>query len=87
MEVIIISNWLQQNLSAISGVPSEHIKTRRVRIYIPSKNAMQSGTNNIKNWEIEFDARERWENPLMGWSSTLVIISRIPKSKFMSILI
>lgn len=31
---------------------------------------MQSGTNNIQSWEMEFDNRERWENPLMGWSST-----------------
>lgn len=31
---------------------------------------MQSGTNNIGHWEMEFETRERWENPLMGWSST-----------------
>lgn len=60
----------QTDLSSISGVPEEHIRSRRVRIHIPTKNAMQSGTNNIHNWEIEFDTRERWENPLMGWSST-----------------
>lgn len=57
------------DLSPISGVPEEHIKTRRVRIYIPAKNAMQSGTSSQNHWEIEFDNRERWENPLMGWSS------------------
>lgn len=47
----------------------EHVKERRVRIFVPSKNAMQSGTDNIQHWSIEFDTRERWENPLMGWSS------------------
>lgn len=31
---------------------------------------MQSGTNNIDHWELDFDTKERWENPLMGWSST-----------------
>ena len=31
---------------------------------------MQSGTNNTHNWKLEFETRERWENPLMGWSST-----------------
>lgn len=31
---------------------------------------MQSGTNNINRWQIDFDTRERWENPLMGWTST-----------------
>ncbi|KAG4069651.1 hypothetical protein HA402_014674 [Bradysia odoriphaga] len=61
---------VERDISAISGVPLEHIRTRRVRIYIPAKNAMQSGTNNVNNWEMEFDTRERWENPLMGWSST-----------------
>lgn len=54
----------------INGIPEEHVKERRVRIFIPSKNAMQSGTHNLQTWRIEFDNRERWENPLMGWSST-----------------
>ncbi|KAG6458488.1 NADH dehydrogenase [ubiquinone] iron-sulfur protein 4, mitochondrial [Manduca sexta] len=58
------------DLSPITGVPEEHVKTRRVRIYQPAKNAMQSGTNNIHHWEMEFDTRQRWENPLMGWTST-----------------
>lgn len=60
------------DLSPISGVPEEHIKTRRVCIHLPPKNAMQSGTDNLKHWVIEFDNRERWENPLMGWTSTYV---------------
>ncbi|XP_067635955.1 NADH dehydrogenase [ubiquinone] iron-sulfur protein 4, mitochondrial [Eurosta solidaginis] len=58
------------DLSPISGVPEEHVKTRRVRIHIPPKNVMQSGTDNIHHWQIEFDNRERWENPLMGWTSS-----------------
>lgn len=57
-------------IAPISGIPEEHIKTRRVRIYKPPKNAMQSGTNNIQHWQMEFDNRPRWENPLMGWAST-----------------
>lgn len=59
----------QKDISVLSGVPEEHIKNRRVRIYIPPKNVMQSGTNNISGWEIEFETRARWENPLMGWAS------------------
>ncbi|KAJ6636214.1 NADH dehydrogenase [ubiquinone] iron-sulfur protein 4, mitochondrial [Pseudolycoriella hygida] len=66
----LISIPVEKDISPISGVPSEHIRSRRVRIYIPAKNAMQSGTNNVNNWEMEFDTRERWENPLMGWTST-----------------
>lgn len=58
------------NVSPLSGVPEEQLKERRVRIHVPPKNAMQSGTDNINTWQIEFDNRERWENPLMGWAST-----------------
>lgn len=57
-------------ISPISGVPEEHIKGRRVKISLFTKNAMQSGTDNTHKWVMEFDTRERWENPLMGWSST-----------------
>lgn len=63
---------LKVDLSPVTGVPEEHIKGRLVRIYEPPKNAMQSGTDNIGHWELDFDTRERWENPLMGWSSTYV---------------
>ncbi|XP_059177190.1 NADH dehydrogenase [ubiquinone] iron-sulfur protein 4, mitochondrial-like isoform X2 [Physella acuta] len=58
------------DISAISGVPEEHIKTRTVRIFVPARNAMQSGSYNTRRWRMEFDERERWENPLMGWIST-----------------
>lgn len=71
--IIVYPFYLQKDISMLSGVPEEHIKNRRVRIYIPPKNVMQSGTNNISGWQIEFDTRERWENPLMGWTSTYVI--------------
>ncbi|KAF5282507.1 hypothetical protein FQA39_LY04914 [Lamprigera yunnana] len=57
-------------IKLISGVPEEHIKTRRVRIFMPTKNAMQSGTDNTHHWEMEFETRERWENPLIGWTSS-----------------
>ncbi|RZF32955.1 hypothetical protein LSTR_LSTR000825 [Laodelphax striatellus] len=58
------------DVSLISGVPEEHVKERRVRIFASSKNAMQSGTDNVGIWSMEFETRERWENPLMGWSSS-----------------
>ncbi|XP_078044252.1 NADH:ubiquinone oxidoreductase subunit 18 [Augochlora pura] len=59
-----------EDVGLTTGIPEEHIKSRRVRIYSPAKNAMQSGTNNTHVWEIDFDTRERWENPLIGWTST-----------------
>jgi len=57
-------------ITSVTGVPDEHVKSRRVRIYKPSKNAMQSGTANTLKWRMEFETRERWENPLMGWASS-----------------
>ncbi|XP_054400162.1 NADH dehydrogenase [ubiquinone] iron-sulfur protein 4, mitochondrial-like [Pongo abelii] len=57
-------------ITTLTGVPEEHIKTRKVRVFVPARNNMQSGVNNTKKWKMEFDTRERWENPLMGWAST-----------------
>jgi NADH dehydrogenase (ubiquinone) Fe-S protein 4 len=58
------------DLSSVTGIPEEHVKTRLVKISKATKNVMQSGTDNTHNWVMEFDNRERWENPLMGWTST-----------------
>lgn len=58
------------DITTLTGVPEEQIKTRKVRIFVPARNAMQSGVQNTKKWKIDFDTRERWENPLMGWAST-----------------
>uniref|UniRef100_A0A3B3RF16 NADH dehydrogenase [ubiquinone] iron-sulfur protein 4, mitochondrial n=1 Tax=Paramormyrops kingsleyae TaxID=1676925 RepID=A0A3B3RF16_9TELE len=54
----------------LTGVPEEHVKSRRVLISVPARTAMQSGVNNTRKWKLAFDTRERWENPLMGWAST-----------------
>uniref|UniRef100_W5LV27 NADH dehydrogenase [ubiquinone] iron-sulfur protein 4, mitochondrial n=1 Tax=Astyanax mexicanus TaxID=7994 RepID=W5LV27_ASTMX len=58
------------NITALTGVPEEHIKTRKVHIFVPTRTTMQSGVQNTKKWKMDFDTRERWENPLMGWAST-----------------
>ena len=55
-------------MSDLSGVPSEQLK-RVARIFMPARNAMQSGTNATHQWNLEFETEERWENPLMGWAS------------------
>jgi NADH dehydrogenase (ubiquinone) Fe-S protein 4 len=60
----------KDDVSMLSGVPEEQLKSRKVRIYVPAKNAMQSGTHRTHKWRIEFDTRERWENPLIGWTSS-----------------
>lgn len=68
VEAIVVEESL--DITNINGVPEEHTTRRRVRIFQPAKNAMQSGTNDTHNWVIEFENRQRWENPLMGWTST-----------------
>lgn len=60
----------KKNISCVTGVPEELVKNRKVRITVPARNAMQSGTYNTRSWRLEFDTQERWENPLMGWGST-----------------
>jgi NADH dehydrogenase (ubiquinone) Fe-S protein 4 len=53
----------------LAGVPEEHHETRRVRIFMPARTATQSGWANTGHWRIEFDTKERWENPLIGYQS------------------
>ena len=39
-----------------------------VRIFQPTKNAMQSGRANLATWVLEFDASDaKRPDPLMGW--------------------
>ena len=38
---------------------------------------MQSGTNNSKNWIIEFKTRKPGINPLMGWESSTDTMSEV----------
>ena len=43
----------------------------RVRIYQPSRNAMQSGTRGTQTWVLEFPQADKREiDPLMGWTSS-----------------
>merc|ERR1711868_65598 len=70
-EVTKVEVDAKDDISMLSGVPEEHIKTRMVRIFIPARNAMQSGNFKTNSWRIEFDTRERWESPLtLGWTSS-----------------
>ncbi|CAJ0580225.1 unnamed protein product, partial [Mesorhabditis spiculigera] len=56
--------------ASISGVPMEHLAGRTVRIYRPARGTSQAAFGRSTDvWKIEFDSRERWENPLMGWAS------------------
>ncbi|MGH6891897.1 MAG: ETC complex I subunit [Dongiaceae bacterium] len=43
----------------------------QVRIYQPTRSAMQSGKGATKQWVLQFAAAERREaDPLMGWTSS-----------------
>ncbi|CAH1254840.1 NDUFS4 [Branchiostoma lanceolatum] len=64
-------------LAPLSGVPEEQLSTRKARIYVPARNAMQSGSAGTRQWKIEFNTTERWENPLMGWGSSADPLSNL----------
>jgi NADH dehydrogenase (ubiquinone) Fe-S protein 4 len=55
-------------VTPLTGVPETQVN-RLAKIFQRAPNAMQSGTNNTHQWTMEFDNTERWENPLMGWTS------------------
>jgi len=46
------------------------LRSRSTRIYSPAKTAMSSGVNNTGYWLLDFDSQTKWENPVMGWTST-----------------
>ena len=43
---------------------------KKAKIYIPTKNAMQSGLANTNKWIIEFKTKDSGVDPLMGWESS-----------------
>ncbi|XP_010687881.2 NADH dehydrogenase [ubiquinone] iron-sulfur protein 4, mitochondrial [Beta vulgaris subsp. vulgaris] len=56
-------------IGAVSGIPEEHLR-RRVVIYSPARSATQQGAGKVGKWKINFVSTQKWENPLMGWTST-----------------
>ena len=51
-------------LISIYGVPS----LKKVRIYQPTKTAMQSGRSNLGSWVLEYEPiTAKRADPLMGW--------------------
>jgi len=43
---------------------------KKAKIYIPTKNAMQSGHGKSDKWIIEFISKDVGVNPLMGWETS-----------------
>jgi hypothetical protein len=50
---------------------------KKVKIYKPSRNPMQSGVNNTDKWIIEFYTETPGTNPLMGWESSTDTLGEI----------
>ena len=48
-----------------------------IKIYKPSKTAMQSGNRNTKKWILEFDTLDNGIDPLMGWETSKDTMSEV----------
>lgn len=66
-----------ETIDLLNHIPKEILATRVARIFQPPKNAMQSATYNTRQWVIDFDTKERWENPNIGWCSSGDPISNV----------
>tara|TARA_B110000444_G_scaffold234815_1_gene245411 strand:- start:347 stop:628 length:282 start_codon:yes stop_codon:yes gene_type:complete len=42
----------------------------KAKIYIPTKNSMQSGLGKADKWVIKFESENSGINPLMGWETS-----------------
>ena len=42
----------------------------KAKIYIPTKNSMQSGLGKADKWVIKFETENAGINPLMGWETS-----------------
>ena len=49
----------------------------KAKIYIPTKNSMQSGLGKADKWIIEFQIENTGINPLMGWESSSNTLSEL----------
>nr|CAI5838275.1 unnamed protein product [Callosobruchus analis] len=47
------------DITLVGGVPVDAQNQITARIYMPSKNPMQSGTNNTKHWVVSFEGVKR----------------------------
>ncbi|GFP78894.1 NADH dehydrogenase [ubiquinone] iron-sulfur protein 4 mitochondrial [Phtheirospermum japonicum] len=56
-------------IGMVSGIPQEHLR-RKVLIFSPARTASQQGSGKVGRWKINFLSTQKWENPLMGWTST-----------------
>ena len=63
-------------IAVLTGMPFEQ-KQRTVVIAPRELKTMQSGDGNSYQWTITWKNRQRWSNPLMGWTSTADPMSNV----------
>jgi len=49
----------------------------KAKIYIPTKNSMQSGLGKADKWLIRFETDNAGVNPLMGWETSSNTLSEL----------
>jgi len=59
-----------------SGAPMETFD-RKVTIFSPARMATTQGLANLDQWRIQLDNQAKWENPLMGWTSTADVMENV----------
>ena len=71
--------WFGTSRSQVQILPPrpKFKNMKKVKIYKPAKNAMQSGLKKTKNWILEFDTLNTGVNPLMGWETSKDTMSEV----------
>ena len=49
----------------------------KAKIFIPTKNSMQSGLGKLDKWIITFETNNSGINPLMGWETSTETLSEL----------
>ena len=49
----------------------------KAKIYIPTKNSMQSGFGKSNKWVLKFETENTGVNPLMGWETSSNTLSEL----------
>jgi hypothetical protein len=58
-------------IGVLSGAPKDELE-RKVYIFRPAKSASQHASAAVPGyaWKLSFEKKDRWVNPLMGWTSS-----------------
>jgi len=64
------------DIGILTEAPGE-IYERKVTIFSPARMATTQGLANLDQWRIQLDNQAKWENPLMGWTSTADVMENV----------